>query len=847
VTYTFTFNEAVNGFTAGDVVVTGGTAAGSFATGVDGDSVYTLMVTPDANSTASLTVDVPAGVVTDTAGNGNTAGAQSVQALNTLLPFVGITDDTPGTASGDVTYTFTFSEAVNGFTASDVVVTGGTAAVSFATGVDGDSVYTLVVTPDANSTANLTVDVPAGVVTDLLGNGNTQATQSVQPVDTVGAVELSAVEAGTGGFAIHGVSAYDRAGRSVSSAGDVNGDGLDDLIVGASEDDPHGDSSGAAFVVYGKTDGGVVELSAVEAGTGGFAIHGVSTRDYAGISVSSAGDVNGDGLDDLIVGAHRDSPNGSYSGAAFVVYGKTDGGVVELSAVEAGNGGFAIHGVSTRDYAGISVSSAGDVNGDGLDDLIVGAYRDDPNGSYSGAAFVVYGKTDVGVVELSAVEAGTGGFAIHGVSNYDSAGRSVSSAGDVNGDGLDDLIVGAPYDAPNGSDSGAAFVVYGKTDGVAVELSAVELGTGGFAIHGVSARDYAGISVSSAGDVNGDGLDDLIVGASGDSPNGGQSGAAFVVYGKTDGGVVELSAVEAGTGGFAIHGVSQGDRAGRSVSSAGDVNGDGLDDLIVGAFLDNPNGYGSGAAFVVYGKTDGVAVELSAVEAGTGGFAIHGVSAIDTAGRSVSSAGDVNGDGLDDLIVGAPGDDPNGSQSGAAFVVYGRPEPFSNVTLGTNGNETLNGTAASDQLVGGAGDDTLNGGGGADVLIGGSGNDVLAIEDLSFDRLDGGSGVDTVRFGSASLTLDLTQASLNTQIQEIEEIDLTGGQNHTLTLDGASVREMTSGGSLIIRADSGDTIHFVTDTWAFQSTADGFDQFSDGVSDVFITDTPGITIDGVAP
>ena len=138
----------------------------------------------------------------------------------------------------------------------------------------------------------------------------------------------------------------DRAGGSVSSAGDVNGDGLDDLIVGAADDDPNGNRSGAAFVVYGKIDGGVVELSAVEAGTGGFAIHGVSARDYAGDSVSSAGDVNGDGLDDRIVGAFRDSPNGSESGAAFVIYGKTDGGVEALSAVEAGLGGFAIHGVS---------------------------------------------------------------------------------------------------------------------------------------------------------------------------------------------------------------------------------------------------------------------------------------------------------------------------------------------------------------------------------------------------------------------------------------------------------------------------------------------------------------------
>ena len=273
-----------------------------------------------------------------------------------------ITDDTPGTATEDVTYTFTFSEAVNGFSVGDVGVTGGTGADSFATGVDGDSVYTLVVTPDANSTTNLTVRVPAGVVTDLAGNGNTAATQSVQPVDTVTTVELSAVEFGNGGFAIHGVSANDRAGISVSSAGDVNGDGLDDLIVGAFLDDPNGDysdNSGAAFVVYGKTDGVAVELSAVEAGTGGFAIHGVSAGDFAGSSVSSAGDVNGDGLDDLIVGAPYDDPNGDIydnSGAAFVVYGKTDGGAVELSAVEAGLGGFAIHGVS--EATGPAVRSA---------------------------------------------------------------------------------------------------------------------------------------------------------------------------------------------------------------------------------------------------------------------------------------------------------------------------------------------------------------------------------------------------------------------------------------------------------------------------------------------------------
>jgi len=258
-------------------------------------------------------------------------------------------------------------------------------------------------------------------------------------------------------------------------------------------------------------------------GSNGFVINGADSGDYSGVSVSGAGDVNGDGIDDVIVGANLADPSGNTTGASYVVFGSVSGfgSSLELSSLN-GINGFVINGIDANDYSGASVSSAGDVNGDGIDDVFVGAYGARPNGSRSGESYVIFGSASGfgSSLELSNLN-GSDGFVINGIDANDYSGRSVSSAGDVNGDGIDDVIVGADEADPNSnSRSGESYVVFGSASGFGSSLELSNLnGSNGFVINGIDANDYSGDSVSSAGDVNGDGIDDVIVGARFADPN----------------------------------------------------------------------------------------------------------------------------------------------------------------------------------------------------------------------------------------------------------------------------------------------------------------------------------------
>ncbi|MDI9335502.1 MAG: FG-GAP-like repeat-containing protein, partial [Gammaproteobacteria bacterium] len=501
---------------------------------------------------------------------------------------------------------------------------------------------------------------------------------------------LSRIANGTGGFALTGAVGGGYSGYSVSKAGDINGDGYADLMVGAPYTGTNGVDSGTSYVVFGKADwSGVAEfnLQTLANGADGFALTGEADGDESGTSISGVGDINKDGYADLIVGAYGSSHNGIGSGTSYVVFGKADWSGVEtlsLQTIAEGKGGFALMGEADGDGSGNSVSGAGDINGDGYVDLIVGAYGADSHGANSGTSYVVFGKADwsgVGTLSLQTIAEGTGGFALTGEADGDGSGYSVSGVGDINGDGYADLMVGAYGADRNGVNSGTSYVVFGKSNWSGVgtlSLQTIAEGTGGFALTGEAGYDYSGYSVSSAGDINGDGYADLMVGVPFANSNGFDSGTSYVVFGKSNWsgvGTLSLQTIAEGTGGFALTGEGGYEYSSASISAVGDINKDGYADVIVGAYSSDHNGFESGTSYVVFGKADwsGVSsLNLSTILNGMGGFALTGDTDYDSSGRSVSGAGDINGDGYADFMVGAPYADRNGNESGTSYVVFGQ-------------------------------------------------------------------------------------------------------------------------------------------------------------------------------
>jgi len=532
------------------------------------------------------------------------------------------------------------------------------------------------------------------------------------------------------------------AAKWLGSAGDLDGDGLPDFIFGAPGDDDKAIDAGRVFVQLGTPSPGAT-LSVADTLTN-IIIDGVNAGDQAGAAVGSVSDLNGDGHGEILVGAPGMEIGAAVdAGAAFVVWGMTSPGGVDLGdPFSAGGGGYVMKGEAAGDAAGTALASVSDLNGDGKAEIVVGAPGNNAGGADAGAAYVVWGKATDTIVRLVNVASGTGGYKIVGEAAGDGAGRVVGTVGDLNGDGKAEILVGAPDSDAGGAQSGAAYVVFGKSTTTAVSLATVAAGTGGFRINGI-AGDQAGSALTGLGDVNGDGKADILVGAPG-------SDSAYVVFGKSGTAQVDLADVASGTGGFRITAESGGDLARMSVAGGADLNRDGISDFVIGTPDNGEGGFEGGAVYVVWGGGAGT-VDLSLVAQGIGGAKVVG-DAGSLAGATVAITSDVDGDGVSDLMIGAPG------SGESAYVLFSDPswQPDTNI-YGTNGDDVIDVGyggqyvvgAGADSILGLDGNDTISGGGGDDTIEGDGGDDTL-FGDAGNDWLDGGAGVDLMTGGDGN-------------------------------------------------------------------------------------------------
>jgi hypothetical protein len=645
------------------------------------------------------------------------------------------------------------------------------------------------------------------------------------------AIDLATLN-GTDGFRLDGVDAFDRSGRAVAAAGDVNGDGFGDLVIGA-----YGANgfTGRSYVVFGKVSGfGASFDLASLTGSNGFRLDGIDANDRSGISVASAGDVNGDGYGDILIGASQADPGGdSSAGESYVVFGAASGfaATLGLSTLD-GTNGLRLDGIDIDDRSGAAVSAIGDFNGDGFGDIVIGAPRGDPVGdSAAGESYVVFGKAGgfTAAIDLAGLD-GSNGFRLEGIDPDDASGYAVAAAGDVNGDGIADLLIGASGADPGGDDNaGETYVVFGTAAGFspAVDLAALD-GFDGFRVDGIDPGDRSGWSVAAAGDVNGDGFGDIAIGAYGGDRGGAtDAGESYVVFGRQQGfpAAFDLATLD-GTNGFRLVGIHSEDNCGFSVSAAGDMNGDGFGDIIVGARYADPGGtLAAGQTYVVFGKAAGMpaALDLANLNGGNG-FQLDGIDQDDQSGISVSTAGDINGDGFADIIIGAYSGDPGGDTfAGESYVVFGHANGTINRTgsdardtfVGGEWDDTFNALGGDDwvragdgddTISGGAGDDTIDGGAGSDTMSGGSGDDQVKMS-FGFDETDAGSGKDTLDFrllsGSAVIdmglgTYTLSQSQDDGAFSEVEQVIMTNGGD---TVTGSSRND------IIQAAKGNDTVN----------------------------------------
>ncbi|GMV92383.1 MAG: hypothetical protein AMXMBFR82_21610 [Candidatus Hydrogenedentota bacterium] len=469
----------------------------------------------------------------------------------------------------------------------------------------------------------------------------------------------------TGGFT-GALDDSDQFGYAVCALGDVDGDGISDLAVGAPFDDDGGTDRGAVWVLFMNADATVRASQKIGALSGNFS-GALDDNDLFGVALCSTGDLDGDGIPDLAAGAMNDDDGGADLGAVWLLFLNADGTVKSHQKISALSGGFS-GGLGFLDNFGNALTALGDLNGDGFVDLAAGALNDDDGGTNRGAVWVLFLNADGTVSSTQKISDTEGNFAADLV-NFDTFGTSVTGVGDLNMDGVPDLAVGAIGDDDGGAQRGAVWMLFLNADGTVKSYQKISNTQGGFTAT-LDNSDWFGISVAGIGDLDNDGIQDITVGAYGDDDGGSTFGAAYTLFLNGDGTVHDHQKISALESGFAGT-LRAGDRFGNAVAAVGDLDGDHMPEVAVGAYFDDDGGPSRGAVWIL-------SVEAVVVDLDTDGDGLTDTEETDVYGTDPANA-DTDGDGLSDgdevLIDGTdplnPDSDNGGVNDGTEVLVDG--------------------------------------------------------------------------------------------------------------------------------------------------------------------------------
>jgi Ca2+-binding RTX toxin-like protein len=637
---------------------------------------------------------------------------------------------------------------------------------------------------------------------------------------------------GLGGFATDSLDFFEEFGSSVAALGDLDGDGVVDLAVGARRDENTESEEGAVFVLLMNSDRTVKSQVKISDGLSGFFPNSLESADFFGSSLANLGDLDGDGVVDLAVGARRDENTDGQEGAVYVLMMNSDGTVKSHVKISDGQGGFMANSLDVADYFGSAVAGLGDLDGDGVADLAVGARRDENTQALEGAVYVLLMESDGTVKNQVKISDGLGGLVNGTLQASDFFGLSVTGLGDLDGDGVADLAVGA-RDVNTDASKGAVYVLLMNANGTAKSHVKIGDGLGGLMAGTLDENDYFGNSLAGLGDIDGDGVADLAVGARNDENSEAQEGAIYVLLLNSNGTVKSQRKISDGLSGLNANSLDTGDHFGSALTMVGDLDGDGVTDLAVGAYSDENIDPSEGAIYILSLAVEQPGFPLVALPVGGGNYEVLR-DASDLVVRIAGGAEQFRKAASSVVMLTITG------SSDADFVtvldangVVDTPIVFN----GDAGDDSFDGSLATAAVTfdGGEGNDTAHGGSGDDQLNGGSGDDVLR-GGLGDDLLDGGDGLLDMLNDGGDANLVLTNSAMSgigtDVLMNIERAFLFGGPSANLIDASAFVG---SGFTIIDGAGGGDVLIGTNGDDILTSSANGNDSMvgNDGNDFVF--------------